>query len=407
MLKSISRKKNRGVLRIFAERYYGPFILHPVVKAILALSFLTLLLPSIYYASTLSVGLDQREFLPTNNYVVSFMNASNTYYTVGPALYITPVTYDYTSTAVQNEMCDVPGCSPSSLLTWFQYAPYISDIPNPEYSWLDSYLNWAAQDTCCLTDFESGHVCTNSTSFPDCEPCFDLTDINRPNTTNFAKYLNTFLDFGWQENCSTIGQTFQYDISPESTASSMTGRFKLYYSVLNTQDDYIDAIKTTYALIDNFNGTGIIAYSDFFIYYEQFLNIRELAIQNLLLAAGGVFFITLILLGNPVISVCIVLVIAMIEIDVLGAMAFWKLSLNPVSLVNLLMAVGVSVAFCVHIGYAWTRSTGTAHDRAYRAVVEMLSVVFSGITMGKLVLVIVLGITSGAIFKVTFVIGDH
>lgn len=42
---------------------------------------------------------------------------------------------------------------------------------------------------------------------------------------------------------------------------------------------------------------------------------------------------------------------------------------------------------------------GSSNDRAYRALVEMFSVVSSGIAMSKVLLMIVLGSTAGAIFK--------
>lgn len=34
LLRGVARKRNRGALRVFAERYYGPFLLHPVVKCV-------------------------------------------------------------------------------------------------------------------------------------------------------------------------------------------------------------------------------------------------------------------------------------------------------------------------------------------------------------------------------------
>ena len=48
-------------------------------------------------------------------------------------------------------------------------------------------------------------------------------------------------------------------------------------------------------------------------------------------------------MGNPVVSFSIVVVVAMIEVGVMGAMNMWNLQLNPVSLVNLLMALGISI----------------------------------------------------------------
>lgn len=130
----------------------------------------------------------------------------------------------------------------------------------------------------------------------------------------------------------------------------------------------------------------------------------------------------------------------MMEIELLGAMAIWEVRLNAVSVVNLLMGIGVfiskktqtskftskqtyfisfhfkfhfqivfttnkkstnnKIGFCVHIAYAYTRSTGTKDQKAYRALVEMSSSVLQGITATKLVGVIVLGLSQSLIFRV-------
>ena len=48
-------------------------------------------------------------------------------------------------------------------------------------------------------------------------------------------------------------------------------------------------------------------------------------------------------------SLVILLVIVMILTDMFGLMYWWSIQLNAVSLVNLVMAVGISVEFCSHI----------------------------------------------------------
>ncbi len=355
----------------------------------------------IYYASVINVGLDERTFLPSDDYLVAYMNKRDEVLEVGPTLYIAPVDYDFTQADNQNLMCSIPGCNPNSLMTWFHYAPFISNAQSPEYSWLDGYLSWSGSQYCCLADFDTGDLCSNFSSVnPDCEPCFEVNEYNRPSSSDFEEWLPTFLGAEYQQDCPVIGQTFAYNVATGSSADSMTGRFRLYYSILQSEDDFINAIKNTYAIIDDFELPGIIAYSDFFLYYEQFLDIKILSIQDILLALGGVFLITLIFVGNPTISLCICGTVAMIIIDTLGAMSLWNLKMNPVALVNLLMGMGISIEFCVHIGYAWTRSHGTPHDRAYRAIVEMFSVVISGVTISKMLLVVVLGLSATSIFKV-------
>ena len=399
LIKGVSRKKNKGVLRTFAEKYYGPFILHPIVKTLVVLSFLTLLLPGIYYATQLEVGLDQRDYLPKDNYIVNFMNKQDNVSTIGPLLWLVVKDYDYSNEDLQSEVCTLPGCNRNGLMNIFQYAPFFSnnDIP---HSWINSYLEWSSSPTCCLADFSTGTPCTGD---DDCEPCVSLTDNNRPLPSQFYPYIQTFLSSEIKGNsCSISGTQYYGDVIMDNPSKISASRFRYFYSPLLSQSDYINAIRVTYELIDTSQIPDAIAFSDFFIYYGQFLDIKVLALQNLMIALAGVFFITFCIMGNPSVSLCITVVVAMIEVDVLGAMQIWDLKLNPVSLVNLLMAMGISIEFCVHIGYAFTRSQGRRHDRAYRAIVEMFPVVFSGISMFKLLLVTVLGVTSGQIFKVYY-----
>lgn len=81
----------------------------------------------------------------------------------------------------------------------------------------------------------------------------------------------------------------------------------------------------------------------------------------------------------------------MIVADVLGVMYFWSIDLNALSLVNLLLAVGISVEFCAHIAYRFLRtqepsrsytkviSNGEARiERAKSALIDIGSAVFSG-----------------------------
>lgn len=55
--------------------------------------------------------------------------------------------------------------------------------------------------------------------------------------------------------------------------------------------------------------------------------------------------------------------IAMILIDLMGVMAIWDIPLNAVSVVNLVMSIGISVEFCIHIAVMFMRTKGTRDQR--------------------------------------------
>lgn len=76
----------------------------------------------------------------------------------------------------------------------------------------------------------------------------------------------------------------------------------------------------------------------FYVFYEQYLTIVNDAIFNLCISLGSIFLVTAVLLGFEVWAAVVVTVtIAMIIVNMFGVMWLWGISLNAVSLVNLVM----------------------------------------------------------------------
>lgn len=86
-----------------------------------------------------------------------------------------------------------------------------------------------------------------------------------------------------------------------------------------------------------------------------------------------------------------------------GLMYHWNISLNAVSLVNLVMAVGISVEFCSHLVHSFSVSVEeTRVRRSADALTKMGSSVFSGITLTKFGGILVLGFAKSQIFQVFY-----
>ena len=94
--------------------------------------------------------------------------------------------------------------------------------------------------------------------------------------------------------------------------------------------------------------------------------------------------------------------VIMIEAGLVGVMALWSISLNAISVVNMAMAIGISVEFCSHIAVAFDKAKGTRNERAFKALVEMGPSVFSGITLTKFVGVTVLYFSPSALFQIYY-----
>lgn len=148
----------------------------------------------------------------------------------------------------------------------------------------------------------------------------------------------------------------------------------------------------------------VFPYCFTYVFYEQYLTIWQQTFRNLSISMATIFMVTYLLLGCDLyISTVVVGTIASIVIDLMGLMYFWDIQLNAISLVNLVMAVGISVEFCSHIARAFALSPHAKPvDRAQDALVKMGSSVLSGITLTKIAGISILAFAKSRIFKVYY-----
>lgn len=79
-------------------------------------------------------------------------------------------------------------------------------------------------------------------------------------------------------------------------------------------------------------------FSVFYVFYEQYLTIWQESLLSISLTLAVIFVVTLFLTGLSLFSaVVVVLTVLMIVLNLGGLMYWWNISLNAVSLVNLVM----------------------------------------------------------------------
>lgn len=129
----------------------------------------------------------------------------------------------------------------------------------------------------------------------------------------------------------------------------------------------------------------------------------------------------------------VILTVLMSVTGVMGAMGAWGISLNAISLVNLVISVGIAVEFCSHIARAFMGASAGGlpnqhpaasrdrDDRARAALIDvgssvrsgplalqkqradaLLLQVLSGITLTKLIGISVLALTRSKLLEVYF-----
>jgi Niemann-Pick C1 protein len=108
----------------------------------------------------------------------------------------------------------------------------------------------------------------------------------------------------------------------------------------NNQNETAVINKTDTTLNSNNARVEVFPYSIFYVFYEQYLTIWSDTLINLVITISAIFVVTFIFLGFDLLSSLIIIsMIASIIINLMGLMFWWSISLNAVSLVNLVMVL--------------------------------------------------------------------
>lgn len=419
--------RNEGCLQRFMRQHYVPFLLHRFTKMVVLVVFvLTFIFMVGYGIHNLELGLDHKYVVPKDSYLQNYFDDLKNVFAVGPPVYfvIQPSNLtDFQFPINQNRICSQSGCSQTSVqaLIFNQVcdpAAYIAQGPS---SWIDDYITWLKiRAPCCRTfkvryghEYAKGDWCPVTFSDSLCEMCLQPEDfitynnVTRPPPVAFTKYLEMYLDkskcstacgsCGWGHNADVI-----WDSSVNKTGAT---RYMAYHSPLRSEEDFINALKSgrriNQEIIDS-QGLNAYVYSVVYPYFEQYLYIVDTCILNTGLGMVGIFVLSMALIRNLWASLQIVIAIIMILGDLLGVMALWGVTLNALSVLNYVMAIGISVEFCIHLTVAFMHTAGPRDFRVGSSLVTVGSSIISGITLTKFSGVIVLAAATSEVFEIYY-----
>ena len=209
----------------------------------------------------------------------------------------------------------------------------------------------------------------------------------------FRSYLRLFLQQDPDSNCAAAGhaayvnaiclvprQQNRLEIPPAPIPPDArlprndieAVSFMAFHTILKTSHDYYEALRWARRLSENLTATlnegldipeedkvVVFPYSVFYVFYEQYLTMWPDTLQSLGISLVAIFIVTFFLMGLDLRSaVVVIIIIAMILVNMGGLMYWWHITLNAVSLVNLVMAIGISVEFCAHITRSFAVNVG-------------------------------------------------
>jgi Niemann-Pick C1 protein len=414
-----------GLLYSFFKSIYVPVLMNRYVRAVVMVVFFGWLCSSIAVVPHIEIGLDQELSMPEDSYVLKYFKYLKDDLSIGPPMYfVVKKGLNYSDTKAQNAICGGQYCDLDSLITQVFEAskiPESSYIARPSSSWLDDYIDWSvAAKTCCRYDKKTGGFCPHTEG--SCATCniSYRPDNHRPVTHDFEHYVSFFLQDNPDEDCAkaghaAYGQGVNYKTN-KTTELSRVGAsyFMAYHTILKTSKDYYESMRSARKIAANITTTintkipsrsvEVFPYSVFYVFYEQYLTMWPDTLQSMAISLAAIFVVTFLLMGLDVFSSAVVVItITMIVVNLGGLMYWWHITLNAVSLVNLVMAVGIAVEFCSHLVHSFSVSVQTTRlERAADSLTRMGSSIFSGITLTKFGGIIVLGFAKSQIFQVFY-----
>ncbi|KAJ8033684.1 Patched domain-containing protein 3 [Holothuria leucospilota] len=107
-------------------------------------------------------------------------------------------------------------------------------------------------------------------------------------------------------------------------------------------------------------------FTPMFLVYDSYVGLITYTLQTVSIALMSMFVVAIVMIPHPICAVSVTLCAVSIDAAVLGYMSLWGVSLDIVSVINILLCIGFSVDFSAHITYAYVSSSHK--DPTQRAV---------------------------------------
>lgn len=410
-----------SVLYLLFKDFYSSALLQDKVRMVVLLIFGAWFCSSIAVLDKIHIGLEQELTMPEDSYMINYFNFYQKYFVTGPPNYfMITEKLNYSDPKVQKAMCTQNKCDSDSLpsiLGLLSKKPNLSYVQTKPVSWMDSYFEYLESSSCCYKKYsnstDSEEQCLGDRK--ECRICWGKEAW--PTGKDFNRYVPFFLNQAPNSQCAKAGLgqfddavRFEEDFS--NNLHVTTSYLMVYRPVLKTSEDFYESLRSSREIADILteklrNATGSNAfvrpYSFPDVFYEQYLTMWPDTIKSLGISIGAIFIVTYLFLGLDFYSALIVAVtILMIIVDLMAMMYYWDISLNAVSLVNLVVGVGISVEFCSHLVRCYSIcSAPTRIQRAKESLEKMGSSILSGITLTDCG-ILILAFAKSKIFRVFY-----
>lgn len=124
-------------------------------------------------------------------------------------------------------------------------------------------------------------------------------------------------------------------------------------SVKSAAKEGVQLLNDMRSITDTYGPEGTFTFSERYFDYESYVVFDKETILNVSLALAAVFVIMFLFTANLVITLFVLLCVVLVDLFVFGLLSFWDITLNSVTVVNIVIAIGLSVDYSAHIAHAY------------------------------------------------------
>lgn len=208
---------------------------------------------------------------------------------------------------------------------------------------------------------------------------------NSTSENAFVKALREFLQ-------SPQGQMFSNDIVLDETTNTIrSSKIHLRTVNLKTNEEQGD-LMLRIREIEKHAPVQIIIFSPIFTLCEQYIQILSTTLQTVGINLAVVLLVKYFFMPNIMVGVVVAMTLVSIIVGIFGFMYYLDLSLNSMTMIHLVMSVGFSVDFSVHICHAFLSLKSNDRDKVLEQAIDatggpILNAAFSSM-LGVAILII-------------------
>ena len=299
----------------------------PICKMLVIIAAALLLAMGVYGTIHTDLNFDYKILGSQESEYVTWINVMEKYFPSGKFpmdIMIDETNIDYSSNKIQNQ--------------FYQLNKVISEnkyFDNSIINWMVTYLDWKQT-------------------------------LNR--SKDFYSNLDQFL---------SLHQNFKKDIIFDSTNNISASRIHVFTKSSFNWLYRRDAMVSLNNELENIKPFYTVSFQ--FIYLSQLITIIWSTSMNILTCCFVILFITLPFVINPIVSILFLLTFLCFIVELLGVMFFWGLSLNSITMIVMVMAIGFTVDYSCHITHAYIMADKKSpEERVEVSIMTMGSSVLKG-----------------------------